>query len=108
MPRFLGLSDVSVAGKTVLVRADLNVPFKNGQVKDAARLLAFLPTLKELSEKGAKIVICSHFGRPKGAQKEFSLEPVAQALASLWGHAIAFAPDCVGPCAEEAKALAAR
>jgi phosphoglycerate kinase len=104
VPSFRTLSDVDFSNKKVLVRADLNVPAKDGRVTDASRLKAFLPTLKELSEKGAKVVILSHFGRPKGKQEEFSLRPVAKALAEIWGHPIAFAEDCVGDVAEKAVA----
>lgn len=104
MPRFSTLDDLDVKNKTVLVRADLNVPFKNGKVTDDARLKAFLPTMKELSDKGAKVVVLSHFGRPKGKQLEFTLRPVAIALGALWGKPIAFAEDCIGEVAEKAVA----
>ncbi len=72
-----------VAGKTVLVRADLNVPMENGQVSDTVRIDRFAPTATFLAEKGARVVIISHFGRPKGVRNPaMTLEPVSKALAS--------------------------
>jgi phosphoglycerate kinase len=106
LPDFLTLDDLAIRGKTVLVRADLNVPVQNGQVMDTSRLERVLPTLKELAEKSAKIVVLSHFGRPKGRDPQLSLAPVAKALGSLLGQPVAFAEDCIGPKAETAiKAL---
>ena len=104
---FLTLSDLALQGKTVLLRADLNVPMQNGRVSDTERLERLLPTLKDLSKAGAKIVILSHFGRPKGGPNPAcSLYPVVEALQDLWQQRIAFAEDCVGPKAEAAvKAL---
>ena len=103
MNEFLTLSDLSLKGKTALVRADLNVPMQNGRVTDTERLQRLLPTLKELSSAGARIVLLSHFGRPKkGPEAQFSLRPVMQELQTLWGKPIAFAEDCIGPKAEEA------
>jgi phosphoglycerate kinase len=90
--------DVDVTGKRVLVRADLNVPAKNGQVTDATRLERVVPGLLDLSRRGAKVVVISHFGRPKGGpDPEFSLKPVAEALGKLLGTPVAFVSDCVGP-----------
>jgi len=101
VPDFPTLDDLAPRGKTVLVRADLNVPLRNGQVSDLSRLERLLPTLKDLSEKGAKIVLLSHFGRPDGKPEEtYSLRPVAKALGDLWGQPIGFAEDCIGPKAE--------
>lgn len=107
MPHFSTLSDISVRGKTVLLRADLNVPTQKGVVTDQTRLERLVPTLKELSTAGAKIVILSHFGRPDGKpDPQYSLKPVAQALEQIWGQPVAFAEDCIGPVAEAAvKAL---
>ena len=107
MTDFLTLSDLSLNGKTVLLRADLNVPVQNGQITDNSRLERLLPTLKELAKANAKIVILSHFGRPKGTpDTSLSLRPVAAQLAKLWEQPVEFAEDCVGPKAEEAiKAL---
>ena len=102
MAPFLTLSDVDVAGKTVLLRADLNVPMQDGQVTDATRLERLIPSLKALTQGGAKVAVLSHFGRPKGkVVAEMSLEPVAAALADVLGAPVQFARDCIGP---EAKA----
>lgn len=92
--------DLDVRGKRVLFRADLNVPAKAGKVTDATRLERIVPSLKDLAARGARIVILSHFGRPKGGpDQENSLEPVAAELARLAGTPVAFAKDCVGPAA---------
>ena len=97
MARFLTLSDANVSGKTVLVRADLNVPMADGQVSDGTRLDRLVPTLELLTQRGAKVAVLSHFGRPKGkVVPEMSLEPVAAALADVLGASVQFAPDCVG------------
>ena len=91
-----------VKGKRVLVRVDLNVPMADGKVTDATRIERVAPTILELSDKGAKVVLLAHFGRPKdGPSPEFSLEPVAKAAAKIVGRPIGFATDCVG---EEAAA----
>ncbi len=90
---------VDVLGKRVLVRADLNVPVKNGQVTDATRLERIVPGLKDLAKRGAKVIVLSHFGRPKGVEPDLSLKPIAQALGQLLGKAVAFAPDCIGEAA---------
>lgn len=93
-----------VTGKRVLVRADLNVPVDDkGTVTDATRLERLLPTLADLTAKGAKVGILSHFGRPKGARKpDMSLKPVAEALSKLAGKPVAFADDCIGDAAAKA------
>ncbi len=105
MADFLTLDDVRVNGKAVLVRADLNVPMKEGRVTDATRLERLIPTLKELAAGGAKIALLSHFGRPEGKpDPKYSLRPVAAELANLWGQSVAFAEDCVGPVATAAVA----
>jgi len=103
------LSDLALRGKTILLRADLNVPMQKGQVSDTARLERMIPTLKKLSSEGAKIVILSHFGRPDGKiDPKYSLRPVAKALEQIWGQPIAFADDCIGPKATAAiESLAA-
>src|ERR1700752_2799084 len=91
---------LDVRGKRVLVRADLNVPVKDGRVTDATRLERLVPGLKDLALRGAKVIVISHFGRPKGGpDPELSLRPVAQKLSQLLGKPIAFAPDCVGEAA---------
>ena len=106
MPAFKTLDDLDLAGKTVLVRGDLNVPVKNGTVTDTTRLDRLAPTLLELADKGAKVVVMSHFGRPKGQRNlDYSLESVVPALAkALGGKPVAFAGDCVGEVAEKAVA----
>lgn len=102
MKSFKTLDDLSPAGKTVLVRADLNVPFKNGKVTDATRIERLIPTLTELASKGAKVVVLSHFGRPDGKPvPDMSLRPVAQVLGEKLGRTVAFANDCIGPTAEQ-------
>src|SRR5262249_11909763 len=98
-------SGIDVAGKRVLVRADLNVPVKDGRVTDATRLERVVPGLKDLSSRGARVIVLSHFGRPKGAPSaEFSLAPVADKLAGLLGRNVTFVNDCIGPEAEKASA----
>jgi len=108
MPKpFLTLDDIDVRGKRVLVRADLNVPVRDGKVTDATRIERLAPTIEALLAKGAAVVVMSHFGRPKGADPKLSLRPVLPALrTALGGREIAFAEDCVGPPAERVvKAL---
>ncbi len=107
MPKFLTLDDIDPNGKTVLLRADLNVPAKDGHVTDAMRIERLAPTILELLEKGARVVVMSHFGRPKGREPSLSLAQVVPALSqALKGRTIAFARDCVGPEAEKtAKGL---
>lgn len=88
---------VDVAGRRVLVRADLNVPVKDGKVTDATRLERVVPGLLDLAKRGAKVIVISHFGRPKGGpQPDFSLKPVAEQFSSLLGTPVAFAADCAG------------
>jgi phosphoglycerate kinase len=97
------IDDVGVAGKRVLVRADLNVPLKGGKVADDTRVVATMPTIRKLVEGDARVVICSHLGRPKGEVKpELSLRPVADVLSELLGRDVAFVEACVGPEAEDA------
>jgi phosphoglycerate kinase len=94
-----------VLGKRVVVREDLNVPMKDGAVADKTRILASLTTLRYLRDHGAITIILSHLGRPDGKIKpSLSLAPVAQELSAQMGSAVAFAPDCVGPIAQEAIA----
>jgi phosphoglycerate kinase len=96
---FKTLDDMDLDGKRVLVRGDLNVPVADGNVTDATRIERLAPTLLELSRNGAKVIVMSHFGRPKGkVMPEMSLGPVVPALsAALGGKAVAFASDCIGP-----------
>jgi phosphoglycerate kinase len=106
MTTFKTLNKLNFRGKTVLLRADLNVPLKDGIVTDNTRCVRLLPTLKELAQGGAKIVILSHFGRPEGKPNaKFSLRPVAKELEKIWGQKIQFAEDCVGPIAKAAVAV---
>ncbi len=108
MADFLTLDDVSFQNKTVLLRADLNVPMKDGRVTDATRLVRLQPTLRELAAGGAKIVILSHFGRPDGQRNEaYSLRPIAAALAEILGQPVSFAEDCIGEVAQKAIATLA-
>jgi phosphoglycerate kinase len=94
---------LDLAGKRVLVRADLNVPAKNGVVTDATRLERIVPGLQDLAKRGARVVVLSHFGRPKdGPDKENSLAPVAAALGKLVGLPVAHASDCIGQAASDA------
>ena len=103
MPRFHTIDDLDVAGKRVLLRADLNVPVKDGKMTDATRIERLAPTIEALTARRAKVVVMSHFGRPKGPDTENSLrqlvEPLSQAIG---GKTVHFAADCIGP---EAKAV---
>ncbi|MEE8440939.1 MAG: phosphoglycerate kinase, partial [Spirochaetia bacterium] len=93
---------IDVAGKRVLVRVDYNVPLKNGQVTDATRIEASLPTLRHLLDGGGRLVLMSHLGRPKGLpDSSLSLRPVAEKLAELIGRPVNVAPDCIGDKAEQ-------
>src|SRR3954470_755609 len=102
---FRTLDDVDVKGKRVLVRVDLNVPMDSGKVTDATRLERIAPTITEIADKGGKVILLAHFGRPKGRDAKNSLKPVAAALAEVIKKPVAFADDCVGEIA--AKAVAA-
>ena len=96
-------ADVKVANKRVIVRADLNVPLKDGVVTDATRLERLLPGLRDLIARGARVVVISHFGRPKeGPDPALSLHPVAAKLGDLLERPIGFVPECIGPTAESA------
>lgn len=102
---FATIDDLEVEGKRVLVRADLNVPMRDGKVTDATRIERSAETIRELGERGARVVVLSHFGRPHGKREpEMSLAPVAAALGEVLGREVAFAGDCVGAVAEEAVA----
>ena len=104
MTAFRTLDDIGdVTGKRVLVRVDLNVPMADGKVTDATRIERVAPTITELSDKGARVILLAHFGRPKGAPApEFSLQPIATATGAVLGRPVGFAADCVGDVAQDA------
>ncbi len=107
MPAFKTLDDLhDIAGKRVLVRVDLNVPVSGGKVTDTTRIERVAPTIKELSDKGAKVILLAHFGRPKGEPvADMSLGLIAPAVEEVLDHSVKFAADCIGETA--AKAIAA-
>jgi phosphoglycerate kinase len=98
----LGIEDLDVDGRRVLVRADLNVPLAGGEVADDFRLLAALPTINALRSRGALVVVCSHLGRPKGPDPTLRMDPVAARLGELGGFPVRKADAVVGPIAETA------
>ncbi|HEX5454976.1 MAG TPA: phosphoglycerate kinase [Stellaceae bacterium] len=105
MPQFRTLDDLDPAGRRVLVRADLNVPVKDGRVTDSTRIERLAPTVTALLDKGARVVVMSHFGRPKGPDPAQSLRPLVEPLSkALGGRTVQFAPDCIGPEAERVVA----
>jgi phosphoglycerate kinase len=104
MPAFRTLDDVDVKGKRVLLRVDLNVPVQNGRVADASRIERLVPTITELADKGARVILVSHYGRPKGPDPKDSLKPVVAAAVEVIGRPIGCAEDCIGPIAEKAVA----
>jgi phosphoglycerate kinase len=105
MKSFRTLDDVDVKGKRVLLRVDLNVPMENGNVTDTTRLERVTPTITEISDKGGKVILLAHFGRPKGRDPKGSLKPIAQELSKVINRPVAFAEDRIGEPA--AKAVAA-
>ncbi len=101
--KFRTLNDLDVRGKRVLVREDLNVPMKNGEIADYTRVDAAIPTLRALLDRGARVIVLSHLGRPDGkADLKYSLRPVAAALSERLHTNVAFADDCIGPDAQQA------
>ncbi|WP_062230852.1 phosphoglycerate kinase [Aureimonas sp. N4] len=101
MTLFKTLDTADLQGKRVLVRVDLNVPMKDGKVSDATRIDRILPTIREISDKGGRVLLLAHFGRPKGkVDPEQSLGPIAPVLAEKLGRPVGFAEDCVGPVAD--------
>ena len=102
--RFRNLDDADVMGKRVLVRVDLNVPMHDGEVADVSRIERNAPTIIEIANRGGKVILLSHYGRPKGRDPKESLKPVVAAVARIIGRPIAFADDCIGEVAEQAVA----
>lgn len=102
---FKTLDALQPKGRKVLLRADLNVPVRDGRITDLTRIERLVPTIRELADKGARVIVASHFDRPKGKRvPEMSLAPIAQALGQALGRPVQFADDCVGPVAEAAVA----
>ena len=105
MARFRRIADLDVKAKRVLVRADLNVPMQDGKITDDTRIRAVVPTIEALLNKGAKVIVLSHFDRPKGkVVPSMSLKPLAPALAATLGKPVTFAEDCIGEAATAAVA----
>jgi phosphoglycerate kinase len=105
MARFRTLDALDAAGKRVLLRADLNVPVRDGRITDRTRIERLSPTIRELAEKGARVIVCSHFDRPKGRRvPEMSLKPMAEALSDALQRPVAWVDDCIGAEAEAAAA----
>ncbi|MBO1361412.1 phosphoglycerate kinase [Acetobacter sacchari] len=103
---FKTLDSLDPRGKKILLRADLNVPVRDGAITDLTRIERLAPTIRELADKGGRVIVVSHFDRPKGKPvPEMSLAPISEALAKTLGHSVAFVPDCLGDVA--AKAVAA-
>jgi phosphoglycerate kinase len=100
MANFCTLDDADVKNKRVLLRVDLNVPMENGKVSDTTRIERMTPTITEIADKGGKVILISHFGRPKGRNPKDSLKPVTAAVADIIGRPVAFAEDCIGEQAE--------
>src|SRR5512145_445435 len=98
---FRTLDQADVRGKRVLLRVDLNVPVENGKVADLTRIERAAPTIREIADKGGKVILLSHFGRPKGFDPKQSLAPLTPAIAEVLGRPVAFAEDCIG---EKARA----
>jgi phosphoglycerate kinase len=102
MPAFRTLDQADVKSRRVLLRVDLNVPMEDGRVSDVTRIERITPTIAEIADKGGKVILLSHFGRPKGRDPQQSLRPVAAAVADVAGRPVAFAEDCIGQAAETA------
>jgi len=102
MTPFRTLDQADVRGKRVLVRVDFNVPVENGKVADLTRIERVAPTIREIAARGGKVILISHFGRPKGFDPKQSLKPFAPAIAEVLGRPVAFAGDCVGEKARTA------
>ena len=104
MTAFRTLDHVDVKGKRVLMRVDLNVPIENGVVSDSTRIERVAPAITEIADKGGKVILLSHFGRPKGRDPKQSLKPVAAEVSRIIKRPVKFADDCVGEIAERAVA----
>ena len=104
MTAFRTLDHVDVKGKRVLMRVDLNVPVENGVVSDSTRIERVAPAITEISDKGGKVILLSHFGRPKGRDSKQSLKPVAAEVSRIIKRPVKFADDCIGEIAEQAVA----
>ena len=100
----LGLSDLDVSGKRVLVRVDFNVPMQDGRITDETRITSALPTLMELINRDAKVILVTHMGRPAGRTPKFSTAPVADALSKRLGRRVAHVGDCIGESVKNAVA----
>jgi phosphoglycerate kinase len=99
----LSIKDLELSGKRVFIRVDFNVPLKNGAIADDTRIRASLPTITYALERGARVVLASHLGRPKGKRDpQYSLAPVAVRLSELLGRPVTFAEDCIGDTARQA------
>src|ERR687894_1316543 len=103
----LSIKDLDLKGKRAFIRVDFNVPLEDGVVEDDTRVRGTLPTIQHAIEEGARVILASHLGRPKGERVEkYSLRPVAEHLSGLLGNVVAFADDCVGEEAQrKVKAL---
>jgi len=104
MTAFRTLDHVDVKGKRVLMRVDLNVPVENGAVSDSTRIERVAPAITEIADKGGKVILLSHFGRPKGRDSKQSLKPVAAEVSRIIKRPVKFADDCIGEIAEQAVA----
>ena len=102
----LSINKLEIAGKKVFIRVDFNVPVHDGVISDATRIYGALPTIKYACDKGAKVILASHLGRPNGAGKaRFSLSPVSKRLEEILGKDVQFADNCVGECVEKQVSL---
>ena len=104
MSSFRTLDNADLKNKRVLLRIDLNVPMENGKVTDGTRIERVAPTITEIADKGGKVIILAHFGRPKGVDPKESLKPVAHEVERIIHRKVGFAEDCIGPKAEAAVA----
>src|SRR6266567_4181377 len=95
------VADIDVKSKRVLMRVDFNVPLEGAKITDDRRIAQALPTIKNVRDRGGRLILMSHLGRPKGGpEPKFSLKPVADRLSDLLGQVVRFAEDCIGPQVE--------